>query len=107
MRARALDLLLTQFPHAPAPAAATDRLPLPGGDIEDFHAFQLGAQRAEPAIDTHALTSLLRNHGAEYWRVLDAANGGAQRARPRNYDSLRRVVARSGIVRWRCISRTL
>jgi glycerol-3-phosphate dehydrogenase len=72
---RALDLLLTQFPTRPAPAAATDRLPLPGGDIDDFHAFQLGAQRAEPAIDTHALTSLLRNHGAEYWRVLDAANG--------------------------------
>ena len=40
-----------------------------------FQSFQLHAQRAEPAIDTHALTSLLRNHGAEYWRVLDAANG--------------------------------
>jgi glycerol-3-phosphate dehydrogenase len=72
--ARALDLLLTQLPTR-TPPAPTDRLPLPGGDIEDFESFQLRVQRAEPAIDTHVLTSLLRNHGAEYWRVLDAAEG--------------------------------
>jgi glycerol-3-phosphate dehydrogenase len=72
--ARALNLLLTQFAVRTAPAP-TDRLPLPGGDIEDSHAFQLRAQRAEPAIEPRTLTALLRNHGAEYWRVLDAAGG--------------------------------
>jgi glycerol-3-phosphate dehydrogenase len=70
----ALNILLQQFPSRTSPPP-THRLPLPGGDIADFLAFQLDAQRAEPEIDPRALSALLRNHGAEYWRVLDAANG--------------------------------
>ncbi|MGH8175750.1 MAG: glycerol-3-phosphate dehydrogenase/oxidase [Steroidobacter sp.] len=71
---RALDLLLQQSPLRAA-SVATDRLPLPGGDIDDFQAFQIRAHCAEIAIDSHALDALLRNHGAEYWQVLDCANG--------------------------------
>jgi glycerol-3-phosphate dehydrogenase len=67
-------MLLQQFPSRTA-RPPTHRLPLPGGDIADFRAFQLDAQRAEPDVDPRALAALLRNHGAEYWRVLDAANG--------------------------------
>lgn len=73
--ARALNVLLKQFPARTAPAP-THRLPLPGGDIEDFRTFQIRVQCAESEIDSRALAALLRNHGAEYWRVLDAGQAG-------------------------------
>jgi glycerol-3-phosphate dehydrogenase len=67
---RALDLLLRQFSHA-RPDAGTSRLPLTGGDIEDFAAFQARALQAKPAgLDTRSLQALLRNHGTAYERVL-------------------------------------
>lgn len=76
--ARALNVLLQQFPaHTTAPP--THRLPLPGGDIEDFRALQIRAHCAEPDLDERTLAALLRNHGAQYRRVLDAA-GGARKA---------------------------
>ncbi|MDY0066214.1 MAG: FAD-dependent oxidoreductase [Steroidobacteraceae bacterium] len=72
--ARALDRLLEQHPMRTA-RPPTDKLPLPGGDIEDFDAFRARAHRAEPDVDRRALDALLRNHGAEYWQVLDHADG--------------------------------
>ena len=77
--ARALDLLLQQFPTPPPAAAATTRLPLPGGNIEDFAAFELHARGTLPAtLDPRTLNGLLRNHGTEYRHVIgeldDAAN---------------------------------
>lgn len=68
--ARAVDMLLRQSDRAPA-CRPTDRLPLPGGDIEDFTAFEAEARRAVPAeIATSSLHGLLRNHGTEYRSVL-------------------------------------
>ena len=72
--ARALNILLRQFPARTA-EPPTHRLPLPGGHIANFQAFESDAQCAEPEIDRRALSSLLRNHGSEYWQVLAAANG--------------------------------
>lgn len=74
--ARALDVLLKQF-HLRTKPAPTHRLPLPGGDIDDFRTFEIRVQCAESEINSRALIALLRNHGAEYWRVLDA--GKAER----------------------------
>jgi glycerol-3-phosphate dehydrogenase len=75
--ARALEMLLQQFPAKTA-SAATDRLPLPGGNIEDFAAFEAHARRAMPHwMDQQTLQSLLRSHGSEYRRVIgDAAAPG-------------------------------
>ena len=68
--ARAVDMILRQSPRAPA-GPPTDRLPLPGGEIEDFAAFEAEAGRAlPPEIDQHSLHGLLRNHGTEYRAVL-------------------------------------
>lgn len=68
--ARALDLLLQQHPHPP-PAPATDHLPLPGGNIEDFAAFEAHAQSHRPTMLSPAtLTGLLRNHGSRYLEVI-------------------------------------
>jgi glycerol-3-phosphate dehydrogenase len=68
--ARALDILLRQLPGAPA-AANTARLPLAGGDIEDFAAFEAQALRAKPAgVNDETLRALLRNHGTQYTQVL-------------------------------------
>lgn len=72
--ARAMSLLLEQFPSRTA-RPPTERIVLPGGDFETFRALVLAAERAEPDIEPAALTSLLRNHGAEYRQVLNAANG--------------------------------
>jgi glycerol-3-phosphate dehydrogenase len=68
--ARALDLLLRQLPSAPR-GVDTARLPLAGGDIGDFAAFEAQALRATPAgISTPSLHALLRNHGTRYAQVL-------------------------------------
>jgi glycerol-3-phosphate dehydrogenase len=68
--ARALVILLRQLPGAPA-AANTARLPLAGGDIEDFAAFEAQALRAKPAgVNDETLRALLRNHGTQYTQVL-------------------------------------
>ncbi|MBL8270363.1 glycerol-3-phosphate dehydrogenase/oxidase [Steroidobacter sp.] len=72
--ARALDLLLKQTERAPS-AAASDRIALPGGAIENFSAFEAAATRAVPAeIATTTLQGLLRNHGTDYRAVLDESN---------------------------------
>jgi Glycerol-3-phosphate dehydrogenase len=68
--ARALNLLLRQMPRAPA-AVDTARLPLPGGDIEDFAAFEAQALLTKPpGVNDETLRALLRNHGTHYAQVL-------------------------------------
>jgi glycerol-3-phosphate dehydrogenase len=75
--ARALDLLLRQLPHAP-PDAGTSRLPLTGGNIENFAAFEARALRVKPAgLDTRSLQGLLRNYGTAYERVLERRDSAA------------------------------
>jgi glycerol-3-phosphate dehydrogenase len=65
----ALDLLLEQGPGG-LPRPLTDRVPLAGGDIEDFGALQADARRAVPEeISSSTLGAWLRNYGTEY-RVL-------------------------------------
>lgn len=67
---RALEMLLKQLPRAPR-GAATARLPLAGGDIEDFAAFEAQALLTKPASVTDtSMRALLRNHGARYTQVL-------------------------------------
>jgi glycerol-3-phosphate dehydrogenase len=67
---RALELLLRQLPHAPA-GVDTARLPLAGGDIEDFAAFEAQALLTKPAsVGTASMRALLRNHGTRYAQVL-------------------------------------
>jgi glycerol-3-phosphate dehydrogenase len=69
--ARALDLLLKQAERAPS-APASDRIPLPGGEIENFAAFESEARRAlQSSIDMKSLHGLLRNHGTAYRAVLN------------------------------------
>lgn len=68
--ARAIDMLLRQSNRVPA-AARTDLLPLPGGDIKDFAAFEADARRTlPPEIAPGSLHGLVRNHGTEYPAVL-------------------------------------
>jgi glycerol-3-phosphate dehydrogenase len=68
--ARALEMLLHQLPHAPA-SADTAELPLAGGDITDFAAFEAQARRTKPAgVDAASLRALLRNHGTRYAQIL-------------------------------------
>src|SRR5262249_27736821 len=77
--ARALEILLQQFPAKTA-SAATDRLPLPAGNIHDFAAFEAHARRAMPHwMDPQTLQSLLRNYGTEYRSVIgDLGTSDAQ-----------------------------
>jgi glycerol-3-phosphate dehydrogenase len=64
--ARALDLLLQQFPGAPS-RAPTERVALAGGDIADFGRLQTSARReVTPDISSRSLEAWLRNHGTEY-----------------------------------------
>jgi glycerol-3-phosphate dehydrogenase len=64
--AKALDLLLQQRPGAPGPAA-TERIPLAGGDIADFAELHSSARRAVPeTVSTPTLNAWLRNYGTEY-----------------------------------------
>ncbi len=68
--ARALEMLLRQLPRAPR-GADTARLPLAGGEIEDFAAFEAQALRTKPAgVEVASMRALLRNHGARYAQVL-------------------------------------
>jgi glycerol-3-phosphate dehydrogenase len=68
--ARALEMLLRQLPRAPR-SADTARLPLAGGEIEDFGAFEAQALRTRPAgVEVASMRTLLRNHGARYAQVL-------------------------------------
>ena len=61
--ARALEMLLRQLPRAPS-AVDTARLPLAGGEIEDFAAFEAQALRTKPAsVNAGSMRALLRNHG--------------------------------------------
>lgn len=72
--ARAVDLLLQQFGSAPLAAPPSDRLPLPGGDIENFAAFAAAASGAlSTDVSNGSLQALLRNHGTEYRAVLREA----------------------------------
>ncbi len=72
--ARALELLLRQHPRAPR-RANTARLPLAGGEIEDFAAFEAQALRAKPeGMDAASMSALLRNHGTRYAQVLRSHN---------------------------------
>lgn len=69
--ARAVDLLLKQTERAPA-APASDRIALPGGDIENFASFETDACRAlPPGIAAKSMQALVRNHGTHYRAVLD------------------------------------
>jgi glycerol-3-phosphate dehydrogenase len=68
--ARALEMLLRQLPRAPS-AVDTARLPLTGGEIEDFAAFEAQALRTKPAsVNADSMRALLRNHGTRYAQVL-------------------------------------
>lgn len=68
--ARALEMLLRQLPRAPR-GVDTARLPLAGGEIDDFGAFEAQALRTKPAsVDSASMRALLRNHGARYAQVL-------------------------------------
>lgn len=68
--AQAVNMLLKQFDRT-LPAPAGDELPLPGGDIENFAAFEAQARRALPAgFPAGNLPGLLRNHGTEYRGVV-------------------------------------
>jgi glycerol-3-phosphate dehydrogenase len=63
-------MLLRQRPRATR-GADTARLPLAGGEIEDFAAFEAHALRTKPAgVETASMRALLRNHGARYAQVL-------------------------------------
>jgi glycerol-3-phosphate dehydrogenase len=68
--ARALELLLRQSPDAPRDVG-TASLPLAGGDIDDFAAFEAQAQRTRPeGVTAASMRALVRNHGTRYTRVL-------------------------------------
>jgi glycerol-3-phosphate dehydrogenase len=75
--ARALDLLLRQLPRATA-AVDTARLPLAGGDIEDFTAFERQALLTKPAaVNDETMRALLRNHGTRYAQILRGGDAHA------------------------------
>jgi glycerol-3-phosphate dehydrogenase len=68
--ARALEMLLRQLPRAPR-GADTALLPLAGGEIDDFAAFEAQALRTKPPeVNDASLRALLRNHGTRYGQVL-------------------------------------
>jgi glycerol-3-phosphate dehydrogenase len=67
-------MILRQFDGAP-PAPASDRLPLPGGDIENFAAFESDACRELPnGISRSSMQALLRNHGTDYRALLNESS---------------------------------
>ena len=80
--ARALEMLLRQLPRAPS-GVDTARLPVTGGDIDDFAAFEAQALRTKPAgVNAASMRALLRNHGTRYAQVLrnhDADSSGGAR----------------------------
>lgn len=67
--ARAVQMLLRQSRRS-WPGVDTSRLPLPGGDIEDFTRFQAQALRSgPPQVGGPTLQALLRNHGTGYTSI--------------------------------------
>jgi glycerol-3-phosphate dehydrogenase len=86
--AKALDLLLRQWPGT-LRRAATDRVPLAGGDIADFEALQSSARRAVPqAVPTRTLHAWLRNYGTEYRSLAELAGSPALAERLGGTDTL-------------------
>ncbi|MEP6546168.1 MAG: FAD-dependent oxidoreductase [Gammaproteobacteria bacterium] len=76
--ARALDLLLEQMPNAP-PRAATEGVPLAGGDIPDFASLRAAARRdTAERISDATLEAWLRNYGTEYRLLADLTRAPAQ-----------------------------
>ena len=75
--AHALDLLLRQLP-TPPPRGDTARRPLTGGNIENFEAFRMRAQReGSRVVGGMTLDKLLRAYGTEYSEVLAIADSNA------------------------------
>jgi glycerol-3-phosphate dehydrogenase len=69
----ALDLLLEQGPRG-LPRPDTGRVPLAGGEIDDFAALRAGARRAVPdEVSSPTLDAWLRNYGTEYRALADRA----------------------------------
>lgn len=69
--AHALDLLLQQWTGSTA-SSHSDRLPLVGGNIQNFAAFGREAERFRPHdVPQAAFLSLLRNHGTQYRKVMN------------------------------------
>jgi glycerol-3-phosphate dehydrogenase len=67
---QAVDLLLRQLGRI-IPSPATAHMPLPGGDVSNFAAFEAAALKTSPAgISLRGLQALLRNHGTLYRDVL-------------------------------------
>jgi glycerol-3-phosphate dehydrogenase len=78
--AKALDLLLQQWPQGPG-RAPTDRTPLAGGDIDHFKDLQTAARREVPAhIPSRTLDAWLRNHGTNYRSLAALAQTPAEAA---------------------------
>jgi glycerol-3-phosphate dehydrogenase len=79
--AKALDLLLQQMPGSTG-RAATDRVPLAGGGIDNFAKLSAAARREVSAdIDTRTLQAWLRNHGTDYRHLAQLAQSPAQALR--------------------------
>lgn len=79
--AKALDLLLEQMPGAPG-RAPTDRVPLAGGDIQDFNVLRNTARREVTSdVATSTLEAWLRNHGTEYRLLAELARSPGQAER--------------------------
>ena len=75
--AEALDLLLKQWPQAPA-RGDTHRRALVGGDIAHFEAFRSRAHReSSRVVGGQTLDHLLRAYGTEYPEVLGLADSDA------------------------------
>ena len=75
--AAALDLLLKQWPAAPA-RADTERKPLVGGDLGNFEAFRSHAHRkGSRVVGGKTLDRLLRAYGTEYPEILVLADANA------------------------------
>ncbi|HEY3851339.1 MAG TPA: FAD-dependent oxidoreductase [Steroidobacteraceae bacterium] len=76
--AKGLDLLLQQMPGAPA-RAPTERVPLAGGDIEDFEELRRAAGReVDSQISTPTLEAWLRNHGTDFRSLAQLARSPPQ-----------------------------
>jgi glycerol-3-phosphate dehydrogenase len=76
---KALDMLLTQLPNAPANRQSAHE-PLAGGNIADFADFARSAESKRNGISPASFAALLRNHGTEYVKVLDQAPRPIDRA---------------------------
>jgi glycerol-3-phosphate dehydrogenase len=75
---KALDMLLQQMPRAPQ-RAPTERVPLAGGDIENFARLQSTA-RSEAPLDIGSATvdAWVRNHGTDYRSLARLVQTSAQ-----------------------------